>query len=154
MVQLMDNNIDGDYYLNDMHKAMCEANKKGQVTKQIDIAEKAGYYFLAGSLAKIDGLFKRAYENFKKIKDIDSYIENINELNEIVFPKYFLTIKEIKITEKSYGRRSSSILYKERLEYKNGNKHFDKKINNDLMRQLVKFQSEGNKFSPNLIRPN
>lgn len=139
MVQLTDKNMDRNYYMNDMHKAMCEANKKGQVTKQIDIAEKAGYYFLAGSLAEKNGLFKRACENFKKINDIDRYIENIHKLNEIVFPKYFLTIKEIKITEKSC--RSPLILYKERLDYKNGNKHFDKKINDDLLRPLKKFQA-------------
>ena len=110
MAQLINNDMDN--YMDEMHKAICEAYEKGQVMKQIDIAEKAGYYFLAGSLAKEDGLFKKAYENFKRIEDIDSYIENIGRLNEIVFPKHSLTIKEIKRTEKSYGKRSSSILYK------------------------------------------
>lgn len=107
-----------------------KAQKDGDFKVKIFFAERYGFYNYAGKISKLHGLFKRAYENFKKI----GKNEKLEELDKIIFPKKFLNIKEIKKNEKL------SEILKERKAHGNWNKLFYNKIDDNLTNYLKKIQ--------------
>lgn len=111
-----------------------KAHKEGKINKEIEIAEKLGYFLLAGTIAKEHGLLKIAYDNFKKAKDI----ENINRIQEIIFQKKPLNIIKIQRHEELNERPSG--IYKEKLDYGNWSKPFYRKIDNHLIDCFKKIQ--------------
>ncbi len=114
-----------------------KAQENGDFKTEISLAERCGFYNYAGKISKLHGLFKRAYENFKKI----GKNEKLEELDKIVFPKRFLKIKEIKKLLK---------IYEERKSYRNWNKSFYNKIDDNLTNYLKKIQEP--KYSSQKIK--
>lgn len=130
-----------NYYIRDsleqLNKESIEAIKKEKITEKINAAERLGYFFLAGISAKEGGLFKRAYENFKTIK----HIEEIEKLNNIIFPEHYLKVKKIKRIEDKKER-----------DYELNNKHRFKKANDYLMWPLKRCKMEQCKDLPEIIK--
>lgn len=119
-----------------------EARNKGQINKEIEIAEKLNYFFLAGTIAKEHGLFKIAYENFKKTNQK----KEIKIIREIVYPRKHLTMRDIKKTKEFYGGEDFKKKYKEEHSFKYSKQQFYKKIKNYLKDSLNKNPTEKKKF--------
>ena len=117
-----------------------KSQKVGDFKTKIFFAERYGFYNYAAKISKLHGLFKRAYENFKKT----GKNEKLEELDKIVFPKRFLKFKEINKKEKLLK------IYEERKGYGNWNKPFYNKIDDNLTNYLKKIQ--GPKYSSQRIK--
>lgn len=107
-----------------------KSQTEGNFKAKIFFAERYGFYNYAGKISRLHGLFKRAYENFKKI----GKNEKLEELNKIIFPKRFIKVKEIRKNEKLLK------ICEERKSYENWDKPFYNKIDDNLTNYLKKIQ--------------
>lgn len=85
-----------------------KAQKNGDFKTEIFLAERCGFYFYAGKISRLHGLFKDAYEDFKKGKKENpwsqkSCLEGINEIKQVLNPNQKKYLK-IKIYEEKYDK--------------------------------------------------
>ena len=86
-----------------------KAYHKREIKKVIYLSEKAGYFFLAGKIAKEQGWFNKSFELYKKGAKIEEYqyqqscFENYCNFIKIISPKKNITFKKIQEREKIYG---------------------------------------------------
>ena len=137
----MSNNIER-YEL--MKVEIIKARCRGDFKTEIFLAERLGFYFYAGKVSELHGLFKRAYENFKKEKEYGlmdelASINNLQEIKQLLSSKKSLTAKEIHENERFYGR--NCFLINERYDHGNWKKIWANKINDDLIRPLKNYQT-------------
>ena len=121
-----------------------KARDKGDFKTEIFLAEYLGFYFRAGKISKEHGLFKRAYENFKKEKEYGlmdklASINNLQKIKQLISSKKSLTAKEIHGNEGFHNR--NLLLINERYDHGNWKKIWANKINDDLIRPLKNYQT-------------
>lgn len=88
-----------------------KARREGKVNKEIEIAEKLNCYFLAGTIAKEHGLYKKAYENFKR----NNQKEDMSMIQDIVNLKKIPAVIDI-INNNFYKKVDLKSKYKETLK--------------------------------------
>ncbi len=108
-----------------------EARKEGKVNKEIEIAEKLGYFFLAGTIAKEHGLFNKAYKNFNKINQK----KEIKIIEKIIYPKNYLTMRNFQRNKELYGGEDFKSKYKEKILCRKIKEKWFKQIKNSLTKK-------------------
>ncbi|MBI2004468.1 hypothetical protein HYS72_03325 [Candidatus Pacearchaeota archaeon] len=116
-----------------------ELHAKKKIKKGISLAEKAGYFFVAGNLSKEQGRLNKAFELYKKGKEKKNYALReacLNNYDEIIRLlnlnlEESLTIRQIQKNEEIYNDRILKI-YRERCDCGNWDKPRDSKVHNDL----------------------
>ena len=116
-----------------------KARDKGDFKTEIFLAEKLGFYFHAGKIAKSHGLFKRASENFKKEKEENlpnrlTSIDNLQEIEQMLSQK-----RHVYITT-----------YSERIAKGNWNKPLVNRLEENLIRHFKGYQT--GQFSSDRIK--
>ncbi len=105
-----------------LSKKLDSANKKNQISKKISIASKMGYNYYAGIIARENGMYKQAFENFAKI-DFLLYLST----KEVIFPVNPLKSENIDSNEYPWNltsllkltREEGNIFSHELIRYKN-----------------------------------
>ena len=116
-----------------------ELYNERKIKKGISLAEKAGCFFLAGQMAKEQGLFNKAFELYKKGKEKNNYIfreecsKNYDKIIGLLNLNLeeSLTIRQIQKNEEIYNDRTLKI-YGERCDCGNWDKPWDSKVHKDL----------------------
>ena len=122
-----------------------ETYNKRKIKKGISLAEKAGYFFLAGKIAKKQGWFNKAFELYKKGKEKHNYafrercLDNYDKIINLISLEKSLTIKQIQKNEEICNDRILKI-YGERCDCGNWNRPWAKKINDDLTISMKNYE--------------
>lgn len=126
-----------------------KAQKNGDFKTEIFLAERFGFYYYAGKISRLHGLFKRAYGNFQKAEKKENYNKtscrnNIEEIGEILHAGNFLKAGEIEENEYFLNRGHLKIIREYDIE--NLNKRIDNKIDERIISSIKKYE-KGNRFS-------
>ncbi len=117
-----------------------KAQENGDFKTEITSAEMCGFYYHAGKISRLHGLFKRAYKNFKKGEKENPQRENCLE-----------GIKEIRQTLNPSIKNSSKVkivkIYEEKYDKGNFNKPFWSKTEETLINRLERNQERQNSYN-------